>query len=459
MRFLDGLDNFGEFEMLTGEMTGFSSAGIRPGQERISRLLALLGNPHEDIRSIQVLGTNGKGSTSAALEAIFLAGGMKAALYTSPHLVSLQERLRIGGRHLSAGDWRAAWERVRGAVLRDRGLGSDRPSFFEHFTAVCLVMMKEAAVDIAVIEAGMGGRYDATTACRSGAALINPIGMDHMQYLGPTLEAIAMEKFAAVRNGADAFYAGDDESLIPLFLGACETAGAVPHILDSIARPSDIECTLEGTVFSYEADGGEIGETGRYGIKRLFTPLIGAHQAYNAARAVTALLVLKNKLPCLSFINPETIRRGLAGIDWPGRMEAVIRHGRPIVILDGAHNEHAMRALVSSLSCLSAASGQIAVGAVVFAAMRDKGISEMLGALEKLKAPMYCAELPMDRSASASDIAGMAARSQIAVKGVYPDPWEALEEASLDVGHSGAVLCCGSLFLVGHLRRILKYGR
>ncbi|MDR3281126.1 MAG: bifunctional folylpolyglutamate synthase/dihydrofolate synthase [Synergistaceae bacterium] len=455
----DKLDNFASFERLTEEITSFSSPGIRPGLRRVSRLLHLLGSPERRMRTIHVLGTNGKGSTAATIEAILIAGGLKTALYTSPHLISLQERLRVNGRLVALDDWKNSWERVVRAVDGDEELSSDRPSFFENFTAVCVLMMAEAEIDTAVIEAGMGGRYDATSVCNPIATLINPIGMDHTQYLGPTLADIASEKFAAVKSGVDAFYSGDDVSLKPVFLEMCAAAGAIPRILDEMALPYNIECTTDGTSFSYEtmkADARNMSSP--LNIGRLVTPLLGTHQAYNAARVVTLLLSLRDKFSDFAFIGPEVIKLGLSRVNWPCRMELarVSRSGR-IVILDGAHNDHAMRALVASLDSMTNGGDKIKIGAVVFAVMGDKDISPILETMRPLDAPMYCTELPMERSEKSRDLAKLAQMSDIRVAGVFPAPADALREALSSTDPTEFVLCCGSLFLAGYIRKLLKY--
>ncbi|MDR1916314.1 MAG: bifunctional folylpolyglutamate synthase/dihydrofolate synthase [Synergistaceae bacterium] len=448
MRLSRDLENFSEFEQLTDDIIAFSSLGIRPGLRRVSRLLEALGSPEKGLRAIHVLGTNGKGSTAAGMESILRASGMRTALYTSPHLVSLQERLRIDGSYLPIDIWRDAWRRLIDAVDCDIELRSDRPSFFENFTAVCMLMMSECDVDVAVIEAGMGGRYDATSVCCPSATLINPIGMDHMAYLGSTLEAIAAEKFAAVKSGVDAFYAADDESLIPLFVRTCEERNAPFHLLDAMAAPVDARVEFDGTFFSYRAHGEEEAV-----INDLHTPLIGVHQAQNAARVITTLLALREKNSSFSGICPESIRAGLAATDWPGRMEIVQRGEAPVLILDGAHNEHGVRALIASLAKLCDSGRKIEVGGIVFAVMRDKDVAPILRRLETLDCPIYCTQLPMERTLPAYELARLVKFANIPVGGVFPDPSDAIAFASETVESSKVLVCCGSLFLVGHLRK------
>ncbi|MDR1508784.1 MAG: bifunctional folylpolyglutamate synthase/dihydrofolate synthase [Synergistaceae bacterium] len=455
MKLCSGLGDFDEFVRLTEGITSFSSVGIRPGLRRVSRLFGLLGSPQLSLRTIHVLGTNGKGSTAAALEAVLKEAGFKTALYTSPHLISLQERLRIDGMYASLEDWRASWDRITETVERDRELSSDRPSFFEHFTALCVMMMKEAGADMVILEAGMGGRYDATSVCSPIATLINPIGMDHMQYLGPTIEAIAGEKFAAVKKGRDAFYAGDDGSLTPMFLGECEASGAIPHVLDRMAFPSDIACTLEGTSFSYSAP--EVPGLDPGYRETFFTPLAGRHQAYNSARVITTLLTLKNKFPEFASVDSRLIKRGFEKIDWPCRLELTrTKDGRGI-ILDGAHNNHAMRALVSSIGSMPDGDRGVRVGGIVFAVMKDKDIPLILGTLKSLGSPIYCTEVRMERSEKAGGLAAEAERCGMSVAGVFKDPSDALKKAMAETGPDEFILCCGSLFLAGYIRKLLKF--
>jgi dihydrofolate synthase/folylpolyglutamate synthase len=194
------------------------------------------------------------------------------------------------------------------------------------------------------------------------------------------------------------------------------------------------------------------------GLTGLSTPLVGAHQASNATRVISLLLEMKKNSRDFSFADSGAIRRGLAATDWPGRMEAIRDPSGKTIILDGAHNAHAARALVSSLGSVAGEDGPLSVGAIVFAVMRDKDIPPILGILRELNCPMYCSELPMERSCKAADLADLARAEKITVAGAPRDPSEALRAALASVRENEAVLCCGSLFLVGHLRKFLKYG-
>jgi dihydrofolate synthase/folylpolyglutamate synthase len=279
--------------------------------------------------------------------------------------------------------------------------------------------------------------------------------MDHTLYLGDTLEAIAKEKFAAARAGSRAFYAGDDERLTGLFEEYCGQRGASPHILDRIAYPCDIKCDTEGTFFSYKVlDRETLGITGMTGLK---IPLLGRHQAFNASRAITVLLFLKKSVPDFSVLNEEVIKRGLEKVFWPGRME-IFRDARGrMTMLDGAHNEHGARALVSSLMSLWNGAEKVKTGAVVFAVMGDKDFVPILNVLKELGCPIFCTELSVERSLRAAELEKRAKNAGLKTAGVFESPSEALAAAARTVLPGELTLCCGSLFLVGHLRKELKH--
>ncbi|MDR1019823.1 MAG: bifunctional folylpolyglutamate synthase/dihydrofolate synthase [Synergistaceae bacterium] len=444
-------DQLAQFEGLLRDIQSFSSLGIRPGMERVTRLLSRLGSPEKAFPAIHVLGTNGKGSTAATLESVCEAAGIRTALYTSPHLSSLRERLRVGKKHVDITIWRDAFKRVMKAV-DDDSPDTVRPTFFENLTALAFLAMSESCADVAIIEAGMGGRYDATSACRAVATVITPIGMDHMEYLGDTIQAIAGEKFAAIKGGVSAFYAGDDEALSAQFAERCDSAGAPHFLMNRIARPRNIRCTLGGTSFDYVRLNPEDGPP----TVGLETPLIGIHQSYNASNAVTALLELRKTVPLFGRIGEAQIRRGLAAVDWPGRME-ICRPGpdAPMILLDGAHNEHGFTALVKSLSLLRE-SGQISgVGAVVFAVMRDKDMTGIARLLKRLSSPVFPTRLAMTRSRPADDLATLLEKAGCETRGVWEDPASALAAAIAATDPGGLVVCCGSLFLVGAMRDLL----
>lgn len=421
------------FDQLCDDIDGSAAHGIHSNAQRMAAALAAVGDPQADIKIVQVLGTNGKGSTASFIDSIIRASGRSCALYTSPHLVSMQERLKIDGRCIGYTVWRSASERLNEAL---KSSSCDHLSFFEYLTVLALMLARDAGVSHGVFEAGVGGRQDATTALPKIGAVFAPIGLDHTKYLGTTLPEIAREKFAAVRGGLPAFYAAyaaDDESLPGLFADACCEAGASAHILTEADRPRDVRCDTAGTTFSLP------------GMEDLHTHLIGPHQADNAAIAALAARV------CIGASDCE-IRSGIATAEWQGRFE--IRHtSHGIVALDGAHNPHGIDSLLRTLEALAKSGASL--GGILFGAMKDKDVSSSLKALAALGVPMWCTRPIYRRGMQSAELASLAREAGIKVAGAYEDPTEALRSALSAVVEDKLVVCCGSLYLVGDLMSYL----
>jgi dihydrofolate synthase/folylpolyglutamate synthase len=214
---------------------------------------------------------------------------------------------------------------------------------------------------------------------------------------------------------------------------------------------------VEGTFFSYRVSDPEA--LGTSDIPDLKIPLPGRHQAFNAARAITVLMFLKRHASLFPALNEDAVRHGLARTNWPGRMEIIRSPDGQMIMLDGAHNEHGARALVSSLENLEKDGKKVKTGALVFAVMNDKDFVPILNILKELDCPMFCTRLPMERSLEVSELSRYAKASGLDVAGVFENPPEALESALAATPAGELTVCCGSLFLVGHLRKELKYGR
>ena len=286
--------------------------------------------------------------------------------------------------------------------------------------------------DAAVFEAGMGGRLDASNILTDVAlSVVVPIGMDHTDFLGDTLEKIAAEKFAVMRKGTPALFFGD-ERLNGQFLDAAARCGAEPHIF---------RCEYRITGRSYSLDGTRFTLSDAAGSREYFTPLVGSFQADNAAMAVAASRLLSKRFP---RVCEDTIKRGIAETQWQGRMEIVRRS--PLVIVDGGHNPHAMKRLSETLAGIFHEGGL----SIVLAMMKDKDISGALSLLAPLGAEIYCTEVPgLERSLSAAGMRETAERAGLSVAGTYGDPLDAIRAAT---GKGLPVVCCGSLFLVGYVK-------
>lgn len=420
------------FELVESKLAQLASPGIRPGLARLARLLREAGSPQGKFPIVHIVGTNGKGSTAAGIYSVLRASGYKAALYTSPHLVDFSERLVTDGERASAREWLDAASELEDIVSRTDYFKDNHPTYFEFITAAAIMILARRQPDAAVFEAGMGGRLDASNILTDVAlSVVAPIGMDHTDFLGDTLEKIAAEKFAVMRKGTPALFFGD-ERLDGQFLDAAARCGAEPHIFRGEYRITERAYSLDGTRFTLSDAAGS---------REYFTPLVGSFQADNAAMAVAASRLLSKRFP---RVCEETIKRGIAETQWQGRMEIVRRS--PLVIVDGGHNPHAMKRLSETLAGIFHEGGL----SIVLAMMKDKDISSALPLLRPLGAEIYCTEVPgLERSLSAEGMRETAERAGLSVAGTYGDPLDAIRAAS---GKGLPVVCCGSLFLVGYVK-------
>ena len=420
------------FELVESKLAQLASPGIRPGLARLARLLREAGSPQGKFPIVHIVGTNGKGSTAAGIYSVLRASGYKAALYTSPHLVDFSERLVIDGERAAAREWLDAASELEDIVRRTDYFKDNHPTYFEFITAAAIMILARRQPDVAVFEAGMGGRLDASNILTDVAlSVVVPIGMDHTDFLGDTLEKIAAEKFAVMRKGTPALFFGD-ERLDGQFLDAAARCGAESHIFRGEYRITGRAYSLDGTRFTLSDAAGS---------REYFTPLVGSFQADNGAMAVAASRLLSKRFP---RVCEETIKRGIAETQWQGRMEIVRRS--PLVIVDGGHNPHAMKRLSETLAGIFHEGGL----SIVLAMMKDKDISGALSLLAPLGAEIYCTEVPgLERSLSADGMKETAERAGLSVAGIYGDPLDAIRAAS---GKGLPVVCCGSLFLVGYVK-------
>ena len=303
--------------------------GSRPGLERITELLARLGNPEKELKYVHVAGTNGKGSTCAMLSSILAEAGYKTGLYISPHLVRYNERMTINGAEITDEALCAVAQQVKTCV----DAMDDKPTEFELVTAMALLYFKEQRCDIVVLETGLGGRLDATNVIPAPeAAVITNLGLEHTEILGDTIEKIAAEKGGIIKSGCTAVsYASAPEALAVLY-EICREKN-VPLTRTEFSRVRPISQSLEGQQFCWRD------------MKGLFLPLLGAHQLRNAAVALEAVTDLRYRGWA---VTDEHIRRGLANTRWPARFE-VLAH-EPLTILDGGHNPQCVRALADALA-------------------------------------------------------------------------------------------------------------
>jgi dihydrofolate synthase / folylpolyglutamate synthase len=334
-----------------------TTGGIRWGLERTEELLAGVDDPHRRFRALHIGGTNGKGSVSALCESALRAAhpGRTIGLYTSPHLVSFTERIRIDGRPVDAALFARAEARLRPAIERTGA------TFFEATTALAFLCFAEAGVDLAVVEVGLGGRLDSTNVITPLATAVTNVARDHVEYLGESLEGIAQEKAGIFKPGVPAVIGESEPALLDVLRGRAEEIGAPLVVLDAVTRVSDVEVSLDGTRFRLDSE--------RWGLCEVRIPLVGAHQARNAALAAELIGVLPDD------VRPpwDAIEAGFADVRWPGRMQVVRQRGGTW-IFDVAHNPAGVAALADALDGLDLPRPLVLVAAI----LSDKEWDEML---------------------------------------------------------------------------------
>jgi len=385
-------------------------------------MLSRLGNPEQSFRSIHVVGTNGKGSTSAFLSSILTASGLRTALFTSPHLVSITERFRIDGREVS----QQRLDPLLAAVL---AAAPEEATFFEIVTVLAALYFSEEQVDLAVMEAGMGGRSDATAALSGIMTVISPISLDHCDYLGATLEMITAEK------------AGIVEPDTTVIIG--RQPAEVQKIISDCLNGSNTQMMWADADFSacWNNDGTLEFRGIHTSLKGLTPGIPGRYQSENAALALAAAEALN---PLGIHLSERALRSGLSATYWPGRMETI--PGSPPLLLDGAHNHSGSLALAEALAEYRYQKLLLVIGI-----MSDKDVGEIISALAPLAAKCYCVSPAIDRAMDDRKLAKIISDSgmlAIACGSVASGILAAQRDAESD----DLILVCGSLFTVGEAK-------
>jgi len=396
--------------------------GMKFGLANIARLCAALGHPETAFPSIIVAGTNGKGSVTAMVDAAMRAAGHRTARYTSPHLVRIEERFVIDGREVDPATLEAAAETVKRAAedLVASGTLAALPTFFECTTAIAFVLFRDAGVDLAILEVGLGGRLDATNVVSPIAAAIVSIDFDHQAQLGNTLTSIAAEKAGVIKPGIPVVCGPLPAEALAVIQAVCADRGARLIRTDQDAR-------LAARVAAIPL------------------ALAGEHQRANAAVALQLLDLIDDDATLGLAVSAEAMRAGLMTASWPGRLERFVLDGGRVLI-DAAHNPAGARALASYLRETEPDGVTL-----VFGAMHDKAIDEMLLALVPSAHTIVCTTAPSARAASAAELAAMAAavRTPSTRVEAIDDPIAAVRHAST-MGRT--VVVAGSIFLIGPVR-------
>ena len=418
---------------------GHEMRGVKFDLNAIRSILTSLGNPERRFATVIVAGTNGKGSTSAMLASILERAGYRTGLYTSPHLMRANERIRVDGEEISDEEFSRSftdvWESVE-RLLEQKTLTA-QPSFFEYLTATAFLHFARVPVDFAVLEVGMGGRLDATNVTEPRVAVITNIALDHQEFLGETHAAIAREKAGVIQPGRPVVSACENPEAVGVIRRRAAELGAPLMETSESAIVSNV-CHLDGQcTFDLALDGDFFPE--------LVSPLPGRFQIKNAVAAVAAARVLAREGWNISF---TAIEEGLRQARWPGRLEVVF--DRPLVVLDGAHNPAAAQE-IAHFAKEQWASRRVRL---VYASMRDKAIGEISDILFPLAAEIYLTRPEQARAATPEEILA-AVRSKPQRMIVEPDPARALERAFQESAPEDVVLAAGSLFLVGALKKAL----
>jgi len=395
------------------------------GLENIAALCAALGHPERSFTSMHVAGTNGKGSVTAMVDTALRAARHHAARYTSPHLVRIEERFVIDGDEVSPEALDRSAARVQQAALDlvASGAVESLPTFFECTTAVAFDLFREARVEVAVLEAGLGGRLDSTNIVQPALAAIVSIDFDHEAQLGNTIASIAAEKAGIAKPG------------VPLVCGPVSA-----EAMDVIASI----CAERGAPLILTAGDRELAAR----VDEIPLSLAGAHQKANAAVALR-LLELLDADPAIGLpVDAAARRAGLSTAVWPGRLET-IDHGGCRVLLDAAHNPAGARALADYLRANVPRRATL-----VFGAMKDKAARDMLAPLAPAVRRVICTTAPTPRAMAADELAGHARSLGFDVQ-IVTDPFEAVEEGCRC---DRLVVVAGSIFLIGPVRERLRRG-
>jgi dihydrofolate synthase/folylpolyglutamate synthase len=417
-------------------------------------LLQTMSHPERRFPSVLIAGTNGKGSTAATLASILRASGLKTGLYTSPHLVRINERIRINGREIGDDDFallHGEVDRTAGKLVENGELPW-HPSFFEMMTGIAFEHFARESVDISVLEFGMGGRLDATNVVDPRVSVITDISLDHQKYLGDTVTEIAREKVGIIRPGGVAVAlpqlpeANDVIGNTILDLGA-HAVNAVPYVPP--VSPASSQYLMPST------QQGKSGFVYRYPLQVMGeeilveTPLVGRHQLRNVALAIAAAVELNRQR--FSGVTARSIETGIRETQWPGRFQVIApRPGWPEIVIDVAHNPAGAWALRAALS--ERYPDRLLI--FVFGAMRDKAISEMTEILFPLSGHVIATKPENPRAASPEEIRQAAARTGTEIEYVEAVQ-SAVDRARNVAGAETVIVVTGSIYLVGEVMRLL----
>lgn len=403
------------------------------GLERMLQLMERLGNPHLEIKTVHIAGTNGKGSTAAFISSVLTTAGYKTGLYTSPHLERFSERIKINGVEISEDAIDAISDAVKAAGA---SLPAGEPTYFEFTTAIAFLYFAKEQVDIAIIETGLGGRLDATNIISPFVSIITPISLDHMDYLGDKIEEVAAEKGGIIKDETAVIIAKQEDASL--------------KVLQQIAKDNNAEVFLIGRDFSI----GNLSANGfdycgmKSQIKGIEISMYGDYQKENASLALACI----ERLAVDGYkVKDNHLLSGIKGTFWPGRFEII--SDDPEIILDGAHNPAAAKGLANSLKTRFNGGR----GIFVLGFMGDKEIEAMLAEFAPIASGIILTKPAGDRAfdpaAATPEVVNSLPDSKVTV---IPDMKEAIDEGIMLAKEKSFIIITGSLYVVGEARAILK---
>ncbi|HUJ88717.1 MAG TPA: folylpolyglutamate synthase/dihydrofolate synthase family protein [Syntrophorhabdales bacterium] len=404
---------------------GLEKSGIVFGLDNIHWILSLIDNPHDLLKTIHIGGTNGKGSVARISSAVLREAGYRVGCYTSPHLVSFTERIAVDDVQISEAETVELTEFIKGRV--EAADPSRRFTFFDFTTALAFEYFRRKKVDLAVIEVGLGGRLDSTNVIHPLVSVVTNVDFDHMDYLGDSINEIAVEKAGILKHG------------VPCVTGAEGTS------LEVIREAAQQKCPLYvlNEAFHYRKTGDQV--MSYQGLENAFSDLrinlVGDHQLSNCALALCTLELLARA----GFTaKEEAIRLALAGLTWPGRLEKV--HTKPLILLDAAHNPHGAKALASYLGTHCSDRRKI----LIFGVMKDKNFASMLAELAPLADEILLTRPRTERAALTEDLIPFARNAT-----VTETISDALKRAREITGDDDLIVITGSFYTIGEARTLI----
>ena len=415
-----------EYRQTLEYLYGLEKLGMVFGLDNITRLLGLIGNPQESLKAVHIAGTNGKGSVASMLSEVLKAAGYATGMYTSPHLVSFTERIDANGDRITEAEVAELTQYIKERV--DRQDCGTPFTFFDFTTAIAFEYFKRKDVAIALVEVGLGGRLDSTNVLRPLVSVITNVAFDHQEYLGNSLKEIAREKAGIVKEN------------VPVVTGA---KGEPLEVVRAAAAKTALYALDEN--FTYKKKGEQL--MWYRGIRTTYDDLSvglrGDHQLFNAALALCTLELLDRAgFPVKEY----AVRKGLASIKWPARLELVRKPGKPLILIDGAHNPDGAAALAAYLKGHFVNRKKL----LIFGVMKDKDFREMLRELLPVVQQTILTRPEIGRAALPADVARYAPGALVS-----PSVGDALERAFAMAEEHDLIIITGSFYTAGEAKGLL----